>query len=247
MSEKKSISRKKISENLSSETLFTFTGKLEYLISMLSDGIKPRYVFERLPFKEYYYVVPVKCFCDIPLGKIKSHLEWFGNYGLGIKRSFLQDNGTTPIMYVHENSDRIFNTIDKLNEDELKKMPSLPLLKRHYGWDYKEEDNGEYTKKQRKFYDEREWRYVPLETEIEVGKGKTIEDGIKYVKKKNKDNTLIFNPLELDPSKIEYIIIYDRVEFVELRKALKELYKNENVYEEMLSKVLIVKQVLRDF
>jgi hypothetical protein len=56
---------------------------------MLRDGIKPRYVFERLPYKEYHYIVPVKCFCDIPLGKIKSHLEWFGNYGLGIKRSFL--------------------------------------------------------------------------------------------------------------------------------------------------------------
>jgi hypothetical protein len=89
MSEKQSITRKKISENISSETLFTFTGKLEYLIGMLRDGIKPRYVFERLPYKEYHYIVPVKCFCDIPLGKIKSHLEWFGNYGLGIKRSFL--------------------------------------------------------------------------------------------------------------------------------------------------------------
>lgn len=156
MSEKQSISRKKISENISSETLFTFTGKLEYLIGMLRDGIKPRYVFERLPYKEYHYVVPVKCFCDIPLGKIKSHLEWFGNYGLGIKRSFLQDNGTTPIMYVHKKSDRIFNTIDKLTLDELKKMPSLPLLKRNFGWDYKEQENGVYEKEQRKFYDERE-------------------------------------------------------------------------------------------
>ena len=30
MSEKQSKTRKKISENISSETLFTFTGKLEY-------------------------------------------------------------------------------------------------------------------------------------------------------------------------------------------------------------------------
>lgn len=247
MSEKQSISRKKISENISSETLFTFTGKLEYLIGMLRDGIKPRYVFERLPYKEYHYVVPVKCFCDIPLGKIKSHLEWFGNYGLGIKRSFLQDNGTTPIMYVHKKSDRIFNTIDKLTLDELKKMPSLPLLKRNFGWDYKEQENGVYEKEQRKFYDEREWRYVPLETKIEVGKGLTIENGIKYAKEKNINSQLKIKPLKLTPSLIEYIIIYDRKEFEELRKALEDLYNGRNVYEEMLSKILIVKQVLRDF
>lgn len=246
MSEKQSIHRKKISENISSETLFTFTGKLDYLIGMLRDGIKPRFVFERLPYKEYHYIIPVKCFCDIPLGKIKSHLEWFGNYGLGIKKSFLQAHGTTPIMYVHEKSDRIFNTIDKFSMDELKKMPSLPLLKRDFGWDYKENENGIYIKKQRKFYDEREWRYVPLDTEIEVGKGMTIENGLRYAKMKN-DIHLNIKPLKLEPSIIEYIIIYDRNEFEKLRKALFDLYKDNNVYEEMLSKILIAKQVLRDF
>ncbi len=49
------------------------------------------------------------------------------------------------------------------------------------------------------------------------------------------------------PSLIEYIIIYDRKEFEELRKALEDLYTDKNVYEEMLSKILIAKQVLRDF
>lgn len=126
-------------------------------------------------------------------------------------------------------------------------MPSLPLLKRHFGWDYKEQENGEYDKKQRKFYDEREWRYVPLETEIEVGKGMTIENGIKYAKTKNIENQIKIKPLKLTPSLIEYIIIYDRKEFEELRKALEDLYKDKNVYEEMLSKILIAKQVLRDF
>ena len=136
-------------------------------------------------------------------------------------------------MYVHEKSDRIFNTIDKPTLDELKKMPSLPLLKRHFGWDYKEQENGEYDKKQRKFYDEREWRYVPLETEIEVGKGMKIENGIKYAKTKNIENQIKIKPLKLTPSLIEYIIIYDRKEFEELRKALEDLYKDKNVYEEI--------------
>ena len=106
-------------------------------------------------------------------------------------------------MYVHEKSDRIFNAIDKITLDELKKMPSLPLIKRHFRWDYKEQENDEYDKKQRKFYDEREWRYVPLETEIEVGKGMTIENRIKYAKTKNIENQIKIKPLKLIPCKFK--------------------------------------------
>lgn len=86
-----------------------------------------------------------------------------------------------------------------------------------------------------------------METKIEVGKGLTIENGIKYAKEKNINSQLKIKPLKLTPSLIEYIIIYDRKEFEELRKALEDLYNGRNVYEEMLSKILIVKQVLRDF
>jgi hypothetical protein len=75
----------------------------------------------------------------------------------------------------------------------------------------------------------------------------TIENGIKYAKTKNIENQIKIKPLKLTPSLIEYIIIYDRKEFEELRKALEDLYKDKNVYEEMLSKILIAKQVLRDF
>ena len=60
----------RLSENLSSDALFTFTSEIRYLISMLEQGIYPRYIYERIPIpnKTWYYTVAAKCFCDIPLG-----------------------------------------------------------------------------------------------------------------------------------------------------------------------------------
>ncbi|HEX2922248.1 MAG TPA: abortive infection system antitoxin AbiGi family protein, partial [Bacteroidales bacterium] len=128
----------RLSENLSSDSLFTFTPKLEYLISMLERGIYPRYICERIPIpnRSWYYTVAAKCFCDIPLGMIKSHLNWFGNYGLGIKKSFLKEQGASPIIYIHNKSRWI---VDSLIEGGLKKTrsyPTLPFLKRLNGQDY---------------------------------------------------------------------------------------------------------------
>ena len=40
-------------ENLSSSVLFTFTPKLDYLLSFLEKGITPRFVCERLPGKNF--------------------------------------------------------------------------------------------------------------------------------------------------------------------------------------------------
>lgn len=253
MSEKQSIERKKMSENLSSETLFTFTGKIKYLISMLKDGILARYVYERLPTPKgtFYYFAPVKCFCDIPLGKVKSHLEWFGNYGLGINRAFLKEMGVTPIMYIQDNSNRIFELKNKSKAEKIEILrgnPLLPLLKRYYGDDYREIDSNKMESKRRKFYDEREWRYIPSNIEIEVGDSyRTIEEGIEYARKKNIDTPYLKDPIRLSPEHIEYIIIYDKDEFKKLREELRELYSDAETYETMLSKVLVAKQLLRDF
>lgn len=91
-------------ENLSASVLFTFITKLEHMTNMLKNGISPRYVYERLPGSNKYHIAPMKCFCDIPLGKVKFHMERYGYYGIGLKKSFLRKHGATPVLYVHSNS-----------------------------------------------------------------------------------------------------------------------------------------------
>jgi hypothetical protein len=242
--------KKRLSETLSSDALFTFTTKLEYLISMLEKGIYPRYIYERIPIpdKTWYYTVAAKCFCDIPLGKIKSHLNWFGNYGLGIKKTYLKEKGASPIMYIHDKSKWIVDALISGGISNLKSYPTLPFLKRHKGHDFKQEDDGTYTPSFRPFYDEREWRYIPKINDLTTGDDiRLIKDGIDMIRQKNILNPYLKSRIKLKPDLIEYIIIDTFNEFKELKTKLRILYLKDDDYELMLSKILIAQRIVRDF
>jgi len=243
--------KRKHAETLSSETLFTFTSEFKYLFEMLENGIYPRYIYERIPVpnRTWSYTVAAKCFCDIPLGKIKTHLNWFGNYGLGIKKSFLKGIGVSPIIYIHSNSNWIIDALLKGGIENLKAHPTLPFLKRHIGQDFKQEDDGTYKRSYRTFYDEREWRYIPEFNKLETDdKKKEILDGIKLVKRKNIETPYMNSNIMLKPDVIEYIIIDSFAEFKDLKTKLREKYQNDDDnYELMLSKILIADRIIRDF
>jgi hypothetical protein len=241
---------RKLSENLSSETLFTFTPKLEYLVDSLEFGLKPRYIFERLPIpnRTWYYIVAAKCFCDIPLGKIKSHLDWFGKYGVGIKKSFLRQKGASPVIYMHKQSSWIVNSLIEFGLENFVETPTLPFLKRHFGDDYRLDGNNAYKRHHRKFYDEREWRYIPENDKLETGNGfSRIEEGIEHVKQMNLINPFNKNIITLVPDNIEYLIIESDKEFKSLRSRLRNIYKSDEDFELMLSKILVSRKILRDF
>ncbi len=243
-------SKPRLSENMSSDALFTFTPKLEYLIAMLEKDIYPRYIYERIPItnRTWYYTIAAKCFCDIPLGKIKSHLNWFGNYGLGIKKAYLKKHGASPVLYMHDKSKWVLDTLIKGGLDNLKLYPSLPFLKRQSGDDFKLEDDGSYTFKHRTFYDEREWRYIPKDNDLESGDGiHLIKDGIESIRQKNILKPYSKSKIEIKPDVIEYVIIDSFNEFKELKTSLRRLYENDDDYELMLSKILIAQRIVRDF
>ena len=77
--------------NLSSETLFHFTG-FESLRSILENEFIPHWCIEDFYFKtnDVYakIAIPMVCFCDIPLGNIKEHMDDYGNCGIGMKKSW---------------------------------------------------------------------------------------------------------------------------------------------------------------
>lgn len=62
---------------LSSSTLFHFTPKMEYLLSILQDGFWPRYCVEKGWGNNYIdFALPMVCFCDIPLAQISEHTDF---------------------------------------------------------------------------------------------------------------------------------------------------------------------------
>ena len=154
---------KKIAQNLSSTTLFNFTDQFHFLLGNLRNGFYCGDYYEKLPFtKNSGYKVPMVCFCDIPLGMVKVHLRWYGTYGIGIKRDYARFHNVCPVWYIHKDNPVIKSLFNSVNHNALKNSPILPYLKMFFG--YQKPLNG-IKEEQKKFYDEKEWRYIPQSME----------------------------------------------------------------------------------
>jgi len=141
---------------LSSTTLFNFTDTFDHLENNLINGFYAATTYEKLPKRNNGYSIPMVCFCDIPLGMIKEHLDWYGNFGIGIRRSYAREHGVTPVFYTHSDSGILSSFLnDKDRNPAIDRI--FPLVKQFLG--YQEYRNGQRRKK--KFYDEHEWRYIP--------------------------------------------------------------------------------------
>ena len=146
----------KVRQNLSSEALFHFVTNREYLVDILKNGFQPRYSLELLPIPEKNIPIGIlmKCFCDIPLGMIKKHLSSYGKYGIGISKDFSKKNGISPVLYVHDGSKTLRGYLSDIRKSKQGTSTGslLPYLKQY------EEFVG---RKKIRYYDEREWRYIP--------------------------------------------------------------------------------------
>ena len=158
---------------ISSETLFHFTDSADKLIGILTNEFLPAFCLENFnilsPFKMkkdmLEYAIPMVSFCDLPLSNIEKHLKFYGEYGIGLRKDWGIRNGLNPIVYLSHESFFKFNLTEVLgigkrnnrNEAELNKIIQLiNFIKPYEGNIYRKDRY--YTKK---FYDEREWRYVP--------------------------------------------------------------------------------------
>ena len=92
--------------NISANTLFHFTRDYDKLINILKTHIKVRLCNEKCLFggKDDRWSIPIACFCDIPLSNILDHTEKYGNYAIGIKKSWAIKKKITPVLYVHDYS-----------------------------------------------------------------------------------------------------------------------------------------------
>src|ERR1035437_1643460 len=114
---------------ISSETLFHFTPKLEYLFQILELNFRPRYYPEIIKLRglkeDFYRAIPIVCFCDIPLSQTKNHIDTYGHYGMGMSKSWAVKNKLNPVLYIEPNSKLTESIISLLkkrspNSDERK-------------------------------------------------------------------------------------------------------------------------------
>lgn len=130
--------------------------------------------------------IPMVCFCDIPLNMVQEHYSKYGKCAIGLDKKWGEKYGLNPIIYVHKNSrigdaiSAIANSISNyrssmISEDSdisvfkifssvAKGFAEISYLVKQYE---RTEDEHNYigskwwTFKKGRFYDEREWRFVP--------------------------------------------------------------------------------------
>ena len=98
--------------NISSNTLFHFTDKIENVISILKEEFRPHFCLEDLNdfvapddrIEELEHAIPMVCFCDIPLSQSMNHRKTYGNYGIGLSKEWGKNNKVSPVLYAHQNS-----------------------------------------------------------------------------------------------------------------------------------------------
>jgi len=239
----------KISQNLSSNSLFHFINGLEWLLDILENGFKARYCLENFPKVNIPLAIPMKCFCDIPLGMIKKHIFRYGKFGIGVKKDYAKKHGITPVNYVHENSSILTRLVLALEDkdDELAKF--LPYFKR-----YSEKIKRDGKQMTRRYYDEREWRYVPPNsdfinlrgiTSIKQKEDKIKSENVRLQKQRDKYR------LKLDWPDITYIFVKGDSDVDQVINSIMNIdKKNQKRKQEKLrlvSKIITAKRIERDF
>lgn len=115
------------------KSYFHYTNTLEKIISIIENGFYVRASLETNPFYKLLstdfditnlskkYVLPIISLCEVPLSKVKNHMEVYGNYGIGMNKKWVIRNGFNPVIYYVDSSEFINMLYQKLKTFILKK------------------------------------------------------------------------------------------------------------------------------
>ena len=215
---------------------------MKNLRSILRDGFFPHYCSEyslepkdtwsASRFRPPISAVPMVSFCDLPLSLIGKHLKRYGSYGIGLEKSWGTRNGVAPVIYTHSKAktrpavarltNRARKHCDRATLKDLMFLAAYTKLFEGHAW-----RNGRVQKKKVRFYDEREWRYVPsiigfepmflpFEDYEDIPRRTALH---KILQKKHS--------LEIPPDVIQYLVVpYDKDEsnILELHDFIMRLY-----------------------
>ena len=239
----------KVSQNLSSDSLFHFIKRREWLLAILKKkSFQARYVYEDIPEIKYKVGIPMKCFCDIPLGMIKKHLSNYGKFGIGITKEYAKKNTFSPVIYIHENSDTLKRYLKSMKKTDIFNDPHslLPYFK----IDERKHKSASGNVLRDRFYDEREWRYIPSNPKFIDFSGFDEEEIRKTrldYENKNIDNDLIKYVLPFEYADITYIFVQQQEDGDKVIEEIRNTKIEQIQQDRLIAKIITSRQIERDF
>lgn len=263
----------------SANTLFNFVRKKRFLIENIQDmKMYPRYVEENVSYLNLKFgkqdvnnvTFPMICFCDIPVHKLKDHVEndpktdrgGYGKYGIGLDKKWCEEQGFQPITYLNRNS-RACKELELMMNKGLQDiyeekdiedyffdyvLNNLKLSKPLAGDMYM--DNVMVNKN---FHDEREWRFLPeVPNDEQSFFNDAINPELMTVDVRNKlSQGLKGEPsthINLKIDAIKYIFVDTEEDRDELINVIKERF-SQNLTDAMIlaSKILVYEQIEGDW
>ncbi|WP_279486569.1 abortive infection system antitoxin AbiGi family protein [Aeromonas veronii] len=237
--------------NPKSDSLFHFTKSLDVLKLILKNGVEPRFCLEDITWLNIKGLtkigLPMSCFCDIPISRLKNHNEFYGGFGIALSKDWALKNGLHPIAYttkgghIQELADSLKNIMNENPTNEINVLnfyrlislvkPLIGLMKDKNGQEDIKVD----------FYQESEWRYVPKTVDVlhEDNFSRDVDEANDRVK----EYALKFNPTD-----INYIFVNSDSDIPKIIDIItNELnIANENEVKMLYSKVVSFERLRKD-
>lgn len=248
---------------ISTNTVFHFTNSFENIVSILENTFRPHFCLEDLTVvmpdrsheADLVFAVPMVCFCDIPLSQATPHLKHYGPYGIGLSKKWAMQAGLCPVLYIVQNSplaSRLFLIINKLStlpRDKIGNSPEIDdfhdfssYLKPYAGFSPKGD-----SKKEQRFYNEREWRFVPDLSGHPLRYGIAKDEFMDEAKRETANKYLWNNfTLPFALSDVEYLIVHQKKEIAHMSEIIKKMLSKTDG-QESPPVIISSKQIRQDF
>ncbi|MFA0182561.1 abortive infection system antitoxin AbiGi family protein [Vibrio cyclitrophicus] len=242
-----------------SHTLFHFTKDVQFLKDILKNGFWPRFCLEDVRWytgKENQCAYPITCFCDIPLSRVDEHVDFYGNYGIGVTKEWAKLNKLSPVIYINEGSAQQL-ALTKLFGENLKGQQFYTgadddinaILTHIKPIEGKMFINGQFVEKE--FHQENEWRFAinGKYKELTV-KPFLIEANFKNTELLEAENAKSKRDysLKVSPSDIRYLFVKsdsDIPSFMNFIQSELDNYSNSEI-KVLMSRVISLETISRD-
>jgi len=254
-----------VNARLYPEILFHFTKTQQDLFNILKDTFVVSYAREKIvgPKKSKEFGAPMVSFCDLRLSELKTHINSYGSYGIGLSKEWANRSNLNPVFYMSQScsvTDDLLSNIEQLFQhwenisdpatqsnvaDIYSNLQNIWRYVKNYEGDLSR--GGTFTPNHR-FAEEREWRYVPL-LKSNIFPFVPISRIATPDQKASLNAQISDMRLHFEPDDIKYLVVKqddERLPLIEHLYQAKSRFDGSTI-QRLSSRILTSKQIEDDF